>query len=418
MSVTVSKFPEIVVLTGNPVLIELESHVLARKSFHKLHLRILDEDDNIIGEDALSPVDLKAEFDVSDYLKIDYDADFNMFDFYLYFFRNANLTKKFKFEYYETWQGIDSENIKTGTTEYITAVQGGFSFIVNEYYKKHDKSFFADIINPDNRFLTWQNDKIIDKQDANILYFLAKESGEVYPSFTVYYSDDTTSVENQTVFSVEQYNVYEFNTSFYANDFESLEIGKTIVKYEVEIKRSSDDEVLVPAHTYYINTDYFNQTREFIFRNSFVCFDSICLRGISETDNKIDRTTGYFSDKKKIVNSQYIEEIEVNSGWFTYIFDKPILYKEYIIELFNSTEVYELKYPYIIDINIVSKNFTVSKDNKYIHSVEIKYELSGINKFYSNAADASGMTVEPGGNVIPDGIAFMKIDTDFIVKKP
>ena len=108
MSLTVDKFPEDIVLSGNPIEIKVTADTTG-VSFHKIHVRIIKGSD-IIGEDSLPVIENSVTFDVSDYLKIDENINFHIVGFFQLGLIQTNFTETFHFEIFETYNSDGTEH--------------------------------------------------------------------------------------------------------------------------------------------------------------------------------------------------------------------------------------------------------------------------------------------------------------------
>ncbi|MCP4180777.1 MAG: hypothetical protein GY756_23705 [bacterium] len=125
---------------------------------------------------------------------------------------------------------------------------------------------------------------------------------------------------------------------------------------------------------FYVDEGHYNNLKQFMFRNSLGAMDFISLKGIGESQMKIARKTGFIDNAETIYNSEFQQINKVNSGWLNTSFKNAQTAKQYIIELINSKEAYEVKGSNILKISPSGKKITVSEDDEFLQSFTFEYK--------------------------------------------
>ena len=232
MSFTLHKYPSNIVLSGNPVKIDVSSDTVTQ-SDHKIHVRII-KGGYIIGEEVLPVIVNSASFDISDYLKQHSTLDLSVFNLFSKTIMAADsLLSSFNVEIFETYNADGIEHNRT-TIPQFKVLQAGFSTIFLNNYNSEDKSFYSDFIQAEKKFLTWQPEKRLTDNQHDFLFFINRAFmpyNDIYARFTLYFSDDTTEVIDTATSNANFNSLNYINVSLIAHKFLNLEtVNKTILK--------------------------------------------------------------------------------------------------------------------------------------------------------------------------------------------
>jgi len=163
----------------------------------------------------------------------------------------------------------------------------------------------------------------------------------------------------------------EYNVIF--NHLKALNTGTPI----------SVGEPITEAKTYYIDRNEYNYGRQFIFRNSFGAYDIMHMRGKSENTNEIKRSIGYFQTINKTNYSEFTENIKVASGFLVNQYEDIESAKRYIVELFNSKEVYEILGANIVPIIPDTSKVQINRDSDFLFSFIFEYTYADTDNYFS-----------------------------------
>ncbi len=394
MSLSLEKYPEPVVLSGNPVEVII-STTTADVKFHRLHIRVYDENDNFIGEDSLPPVNGKAVFDISDYLNKEKRSKYELADFFYKGIKETDFSDKYYFKYFERHEnsnlGLSPRPVRTPRSADFTVLQGGLSRAFSEYYTQNNYTFYSKFINEDKFFLSWDRDKYIARTQVQIVYFLLTQNQNIESLFVLYFDDGTTEVSESTEISGTAYNVYALNVSVFANGFASFEEGRKLIKFDVRILGDTGgtfDSVSV-TKTFFIYERHERFARQFLFKNSLGVYDFIALSGITEAENKFTRTISASEEgRNKIVFSAFESEKKTNSAWINEKYLNIPKAMNYMTELLNSAEVYEIYKNHIVEIIPLSKKLEIFSDEKFLYAFDFKYKTAYEELFFSDFLEA------------------------------
>ncbi|MCP4178427.1 MAG: hypothetical protein GY756_11730 [bacterium] len=125
---------------------------------------------------------------------------------------------------------------------------------------------------------------------------------------------------------------------------------------------------------FYVDEGHYNNLKQFMFRNSLGAMDFISLKGIGESQMKIARKTGFIDNAETIYNSEFQQINKVNSGWLNTSYKNAQTAKQYVIELINSKEAYEVKESNLLKISPSAKKITVSEDDEFLQSFTFEYK--------------------------------------------
>jgi hypothetical protein len=344
----------------------------------KIHIRIYDENDNVIGEDvAPASVISDAVFEISEYLQFFEKANVDIFSFEGKDIIETNLSRLFKLEMFET-RNFETTEYDNEMLDNIYVIQQGFS-------KSHFDNYQKTPLEVAGNFLTWQPEKKINRNEFDILYFLNKSEQSLKSRIKVFFSDDT----QQIIYSEEwtlcaAYKIYQVNSSFKANELDALETSeKKIVKYEFSISQISGSTRWIDRRTYLVTDEFFINQKQFFIRNSFGGYDVINFKGVSSKEHGIERITDTTAQVTKIHYASFTESRKANSGWLSYSYTNASAAKDYMTELANSVELYEIVGFYVIPILMTTDKYKIRRTDDFNFSLEIEYQFAFTDQSYS-----------------------------------
>jgi len=379
MALIINRQPKAINLSGNPVWFQVISTTVVNRN-HKIHIQAMDQF-GLIGEEAITPINAVANFDMSDYCKQDKKLRITIFNLLDRLPNFEELSSYISFKIFETY---DNDGIQHNATNFAAwFVHGGFSKIYLENYNKQNKNFYDNFLTADKKFLTWAPAKKLTWNQHDFLWWLPDVTMWVYYKITMYFTDNT----NQAIDSAEKYvlgkRLAYINTSYLANLLDTYETtNKKINYYNVQVF-NSDDVAQTEIKTYYIDRNTYNFGRQFIFKNSLGAYDIMHLKGLSEHNNEIQRTIGYFDTKDQVTYSEFSENYKVASGFVVNSFADLSSAQRYITELINSREIYEIVGKEIVPIVCLNDKLNVNKDKEFLYSFTFEYKYAYTDSFFS-----------------------------------
>ena len=182
------------------------------------------------------------------------------------------------------------------------------------------------------------------------------------------------------------FSVMEFKVGFDHLDLVNAQYGKTVQSWEVYLMDSNDD-LLSEVRVFYNDTRVFENEKVFFYRNSFSAYDTFRFLGKSELNLEYERQIGttvreekysFFNASTKQFSAKETESCKANSGWIS------LGEKNCLRELLLSTEAYEQIGKELFQIVVKSAKVTpFLKDGEYLYNLEIEYERSYQNSFFS-----------------------------------
>ncbi|NHZ86028.1 MAG: hypothetical protein GWP19_09120, partial [Planctomycetia bacterium] len=382
MSLTIHKNPLGITLSGNPAHVDVSSNTIIISN-HKIHCRI-KQSGIIVGEDALPVINNAVSFDISDLLKKKKILDINIFDLFDKTIKKIDgLFEKFNLDIFETYNGdgIEHNTIYLGS---FKVLQAGFSTIFLKNYDAANKSFYNNFLLEDKKFLTWASKKTLTWNQHDLLFFISTKPSTInyHARFTLYFDDaSTTNVDTEKILLLFPTITY-FSTSLLTHSLLSYETDNKLVKYDVVM---NDDNEIAQSEvkTYYVDRTFYNQQRQFIFKNSIGGYDVIMLKGITDSTDEIQRTVGFFQTEDIITHSDFKESYSANSGFLITQYKDPKSAKKYIIELINSREIYEILGQEFIPVIPSDKKISITRDDEFLYSFNFNYKYAYADEFYS-----------------------------------
>lgn len=407
MSLSLVKYPEQLVLSGNPVEVEIETPWLYVQ-FRRIHCRVMDEQGNVIGEDSLPWLEgVNSKFQISEYLKVDIIQDFNLSDLFVTGLQDTNAVRKFKIQYFQTYN-LDGTEHDLLETSLFSALQGGLSRALLSFYAEKSWTFLSKFIQDEARFLSWQRVKNLQQTQIQFLYYFNTGYVDLKPEFKLYFDNNTTQIVTGSALGQTAYTLYSINVSYFSNNFAQYEIGKIITKFDAYILGDGGGgfSQVSETKTYEINTNYYHHARQFFFKNSLGAFDYIILSGLSEVENNLNRTIGITDDGiNKIFFSNYDSEKVTNSGFINERYPDAQKAQDYFTELLLSKEVYEVYKNHIVKVIPTSEKLQVYHDRDYLFSFDFKYKTAYNEEYYSDFLETPFLGVP--------GAAFRCQDADY-----
>ena len=380
---------------------------------------IRDSYGNAIGED-IKPSDIMggARFDISDYLKSKFAAwELTRFEF-------PELTGnirvhgwdyllKYRVSFAETIAGKVKGLYSTG---WKYCIAGGLNHELLTSLNENYKEYF-DIEANKSRFLSWLPlTKYSRSGVTEKLFFLFQNNPDLVQYrlvVVVTFTDYTHKIINATpLASYTPYTIAEFKVGFDHLNLVNAQYGKTVQSWEVMLM-DSNDEYLSERRIYINDSRVFDNEKIFFYRNSFSAYDTFRFLGKSEMNLEYERSIGstvkeekysFFNAPSKQFSAKETEICKANSGWIS------LEEKNCLRELLLSTEAYEQIGKELFQIVVKSAKITpFLKDGEYLYNLEIEYDRSYQNSFYSvHIPESSANPI-----VLPKALTWDNIDVSF-----
>jgi hypothetical protein len=223
-------------------------------------------------------------------------------------------------------------------------------------------------------------------------------------------SHKVVNATEQIVFAA--YSVVEFKVGFDHLDLVNAQFGKTVQSWEVFLMDSNDD-YLSERRIFYNDTRVFDSEKVFFYRNSFSAYDTFRFLGKSDLNLEYERQVGttvreekysFFNAPDKQFSAKETESCKANSGWIS-LYEKNCLR-----ELLLSMEAYEQINNELFQIVVKTAKVTpFLKDGEYLYNLEIEYERSYQNSFFSvHVPESSANPI-----VVPKQLTWDNIDVSF-----
>jgi len=354
---------------------------------------VRDTLNNSIGEDIKSADSIGcARFDISDYLKSKFaEWELPRFEFP----ELVGNVKTHGWDYLLKYRVSFAESIAGNVKGLLSdgwkyALSGGLNHELLTSLNEKRLEYFS-IAENKLKFLTWlPTSKYSRSGVLEKLYFLfqANTSGVQYRLVVIItFTDGSHKVVNATQpVAYVPYSVLEFKVGFDHLDLVNAQFGKTVQLWEVFLMDNNDD-LLSERRIFYNDTRVFENEKVFFYRNSFSAYDTFRFLGKSELNLEYDRSIGttireenysFFNAPSQQFSAKETESCKANSGWIS------LCEKNYLRELLLSIEAYEQIGKELFQIVVKSAKITpFLKDGEYLYNLEIEYDRSYQNSFFS-----------------------------------
>ena len=354
---------------------------------------VRDSANNPIGED-IKPADFIgcARFDISDYIQSKFTAwEMQRFEFP----ELAGNVKSHGWDYLLKYRVAFAESI-AGNVKGLQsdgwkyALAGGLNHELLTSLNEKYLEYFSISANK-QKFLTWlPTTKYSRTGVMEKLFFLFQDNPSavqyrmvVIVNFTDG-SHKTINATPQVVFPA--ISVIEFKVGFDHLDLVNAQPGKVVRSWEVVLMDSNDD-YLSERRVFINDTRVFENEKVFFYRNSFSAYDTFRFLGKSELNLEYERSFGsivreekysFFNAPSKQFSAKETEICKANSGWIS------LEEKNCLRELLLSLEAFEQIGKELFQIVVKSAKITpFLKDGEYLYNLEIEYERSYQNSFFS-----------------------------------
>jgi len=380
---------------------------------------VRDAAGNPIGED-IKPADFIgcSRFDISDYLQSKFAAwEMARFEFPELegnaIVHGWDYLLKYRASFAETLAGRVKGLLSTG---WKYALAGGLNHELLASLNENNQDYFTIGTNK-LKFLTWlPATKYSCSGTMEKLFFLFHDnaSGLQYRlEVTVTFADGSQKIINPTpLVTCPAYSVVEFKVGFDHLDLVNAWYGHTVKSWEAVLVGPNGD-CLSERRTFIHDTRVFDHGKVFFYRNSFSAYDTFRFLGKSELNLEYERLSGsifreekysFFNAPSKQFGAKETQSCKANSGWVS------LEEKNCLRELLLSPEAYEQIGKELFQIVVRSAKVTpFLKDGEYLYNLEIDYERSYQNSFFSaHVPESSANPVIP-----PQTLSWDNMDVSF-----
>ncbi|MDA3912293.1 MAG: hypothetical protein PF448_13145 [Bacteroidales bacterium] len=303
---------------------------------------------------------------------------------------------------FQVWENDNSVRSAIFKTSILKVLQGGVS--KKDYKSLIDaESTWYEMWQENQWFLTWQpNGHVIDLNSTLKLYHLSTYTGNVRLYWKI--NGDPQNVNFIALDDLLANTVYEIIASpgllfsFMGSYITDLEY------FDLWLEKQSDGTVLSETRRYYIDWQYCEFRREFLFSNSYRgAYDTLRFTGKGseswETESYTYEHKVYDEELKKInqSRSKLSNPQKTNTGWIS----REVL--EYMQEFLLSEDRYEIRNGKLYPVYITSSKITKRADGEYIYSLEIEFQYSFNEEYFSSVDGIQEQSnpVSGGSNFIP-----------------
>jgi hypothetical protein len=346
------------------------------------------------SEDRI-PVDasLKATFNMRDYLKSQVKTVLNWpendEDWCI---PMPDAVKQFYFQYAEAYENNTSKLKDTSEFD-MYVIPGGISKDQIAKFNEEKKDY-TDLLYYNMDFLTNQPKKKIVNymQPEKLGYIHLKGDMGIKLQMIIHYQDGSSETDYTDSVNVEQYKMYSIEISPLRRGVMTKHPDKVVDHIDYAITNTSGFRIGV-TRTLYIDQDYREHERVFLFKNSYHHYDTLRTIGVTERQASYDRVEieNLHSEEDltwkafDILNDVNFEtrKIKFNTGFMQELSMEPMAYLDYLREFSLSTEVYELVNNRLYPVILKTKKFIYHEDEEYLVSLDFEAEQAYSDKFYT-----------------------------------
>ena len=367
---------------------------------------VRDIQGNETGED-IKPVDFtgSARFDISDYLL----AKFACWQLPRFEFPQLpgnipahgwDYLLKYRVSFAESMAG-QVKGLQSDRWSYVLA--GGLSRELLTSLNENALEYFS-IAENRQKFLSWlpatkySRSGVMEK-----LFFLFQDNPDSIQyrmAVIVTFTDGATKLINASPLTVyPAFTVVELKVDFDHLDLVNVQPGKTVLSWEIVLLDANDDH-LSESRVFINDTRVLENEKTFFYRNSFSAYDTFRFTGKGEANLEYERQTGvtireerfsFFNAPSRQFTARETETFKANSGWIS------LQEKNCLRELLLSPEIYEQIGSELFAAVVKSAKITpFFKSGEYLYNLEIEYERSYQNTFFSVHV--------PRGTAIPEAL--------------
>jgi len=389
------------------------------QNFFGILCLVRDSANNPIGED-IKPADFIgcARFDISDYIKSKFAGwEMQRFEFP----ELPGNVKSHGWDYLLKYRVSFAESIAGNvkglqSNGWKYALAGGLN---HELLTSLNEKYLEYFSIPENKgkFLSWlplakySRSGVMEK-----LFFLFHDNPSALHYqlvVTINFTDGTHKVVNATQqVAFTAFSVMEFKVGFDHLDLVNAQYGKVVQSWEVVII-DSGGTYLSERRIFYNDIRVFENEKVFFYRNSFSAYDTFRFLGKSEFTLEYERSFAsivreekysFFNAPSKQFSAKETEICKANSGWIS------LEEKNCLRELLLSLEAYEQIGKELFQIVVKSAKITpFLKDGEYLYNLEIEYERSYQNSFFSiHVPDSSANAI-----ILPQSLSWDNMEVSF-----
>lgn len=296
-----------------------------------------------------------------------------------------NDIKRIYIKYWESYGiGTDYTQRKTKNGQMFRIIDGAISYIEQGTLNEQGKKWIDSI--EKHKWLTNKPivSSILPEQKILLKLFVGETYTPIKLSVLYTFNDESTSKVQFDIDS-NNYRIHQFDVSP-----KRLNISTTVLKYDVYIEAATGGEALSDVITFNIDRKFYNNIRQYFFRNSLGGFDTIQGLGIGKTDAdyKRERVTAQKpinhtrSDREiKTVSVDEQLEFKTNLGFGANWGEGKHAWANYIRQLYNAIgEVYEIINDVNYPIDITTDKANLIDDNNQLPDYALDYTRAYVDR--------------------------------------
>lgn len=348
---------------------------------------------SILDELRLTPdADGNVQFKIQEYLEqlLSFDFEFPESTTTFLFKRTTHI-HRFAIEYAETY-GLVVYGLYDTKSTLRYAIQGGVDRNKQAEINEEDSTWWDKFLYKKDFLTNQPRELIISPTQPVKLNFIVWKSGttSIKLKIKVVYTDSGTTTVTKTI-SASRYEIFECILSYTKLDLGSLSSTKTVDYYEVWIDDQDDNRISI-SRIFYVDFNYRENEKIFIFKNSLGSPEVIRCLGVSEAESKFDRNSYEIINQEGFTwrdfasnnfDNTEIQSFTFNTGWLNELAKNPKAYADYLRDFYLSDTIYELINNRLYPVKIISKKTVTDQSDEYLISMEFEAERAYMDKYYT-----------------------------------
>lgn len=364
----------------NPV--EREDYAIIYKTYNEAN-------DNL-GVDRLVPDDDgNVLFKIQEYLAGELSFNFEWPEgITTFLFKRTEQIKLFYVQYAETYENQVRKLFST-IDDPTYAILGGLDRNKLAELNESGSTWWDKLLyRPD--FLTYQPREMYVSKDqpVKLSFLIWKEVTSIILNVTVTYTDGLSSKLIKGSINASQYEVIECILSS-----QKLGLGsvKDVDHYEVFLT-DQDGNLISISRYFYIDDNFRENEKIFIFQNSLGSADVIRFTGTSEMNVELQRNSIEKINQDDFTWRNFeiedhdnleVQKFAFNTGWLNEIAKRPKRLADYLREFYLSPKIYEVVNNRLYPTRITSKKQFIDKSDETLAYLEFEAERAYTDKYFS-----------------------------------
>ena len=285
-----------------------------------------------------------------------------------------------------------------GDTKY--AIAGGLSTETLMRLGEDGDEFF-DVAANQQKFLTWAPVEREAGEDNHLKLFFLFHDPSTYTQYrmavVVTFANGTMQkIYGSSLTSITPYRIIEMACGYEHLGLALLDPTTTVKRWHVFLENEAGIQIS-ESRIFLFDEDVYENQRQFIFRNSFGCYDVVRFTGQCDTGIEYDRAGGNlvvteevtaFNAPGRTFSVNESQRMKTSSGWLSRAG------KMHLRDMMRSDEVYEIIDGKLYPVTITStKAQSFVSDSVTLYSIDLEYDRSYTDRFWSELPAAAEGTV-------------------------